>query len=53
MTDIIVSLRHVAKSYRRGKQSIEVLQDLDLEIAQGDFVALMGPSGSAKRPCSI
>ena len=48
MTETIVSLRHVAKSYRRGKQSIDVLQDLNLDIAKGEFVALMGPSGSGK-----
>jgi putative ABC transport system ATP-binding protein len=48
MTETIVSLRHVAKSYVRGKQRIDVLQDLDLDIAKGEFVALMGPSGSGK-----
>ena len=48
MTETIVSLRHVAKSYRRGKQTIGVLQDLNLDIAKGEFVALMGPSGSGK-----
>jgi putative ABC transport system ATP-binding protein len=44
----IVSLRNVVKSYTRGKQTVEVLHHLDIEIAQGDFVALMGPSGSGK-----
>ena len=48
MTETIVSLRHVAKSYMRGKQRIDVLQDLNLDIAKGEFVALMGPSGSGK-----
>jgi putative ABC transport system ATP-binding protein len=44
----IVSLRDVKKSYIRGKQKVEVLHGVDLEIEQGEFVALMGPSGSGK-----
>ncbi|MBI2383599.1 MAG: ABC transporter ATP-binding protein [Gammaproteobacteria bacterium] len=48
MAESVVSLRGVNKSYTRGKQSVDVLQNLDLEIAKGDFCALMGPSGSGK-----
>jgi putative ABC transport system ATP-binding protein len=48
MSEAIVSLRGVSKSYLRGKQTIEVLQSLDLDIARGQFLALMGPSGSGK-----
>ena len=48
MTEAIVSLRGVRKSYTRGKQTVEVLESLDLDIARGDFLALMGPSGSGK-----
>ena len=48
MSEAIVSLRNVDKRYVRGKQSIEVLQGLNLDIPKGDFVALMGPSGSGK-----
>jgi len=44
----VVSLAHVIKRYVRGKQSIEVLHELDLEIPAGEFLALMGPSGSGK-----
>ena len=44
----IVSLHNVVKTYTRGKQTVEVLHNLNIEIAQGDFVALMGPSGSGK-----
>src|SRR3546814_16898821 len=44
----IGSLKHGAKRYTRGKQAVEVLHSLNLEITQGDFVALMGPSGSGK-----
>lgn len=44
----LVSIRNVSKRYQRGKQSVEVLQNLDLDIGQGEFIALMGPSGSGK-----
>ena len=43
-----ISLRNVAKHYRRGKESVEVLHGLNLEIPEGEFVSLMGPSGSGK-----
>jgi putative ABC transport system ATP-binding protein len=48
MADALVSLKGVSKSYVRGRQEVPVLQSLDLEIARGDFLALMGPSGSGK-----
>ena len=48
MNDAIVSLRNVVKHYTRGKQDVPVLDHLDLDIARGEFVALMGPSGSGK-----
>ncbi|WP_293370435.1 ABC transporter ATP-binding protein [Nevskia sp.] len=48
MTTALVSIRGVSKRYTRGKQTVEVLSHLDLDIASGDFLALMGPSGSGK-----
>ncbi|HEU5194378.1 MAG TPA: ABC transporter ATP-binding protein [Methylomirabilota bacterium] len=44
----LVQVRGVTKSYRRGGETIEVLHGVNLDIARGDFVALMGPSGSGK-----
>jgi putative ABC transport system ATP-binding protein len=43
-----IVLRNVTKEYRRDEFRIPVLVDLDLSVAEGDFLALMGPSGSGK-----
>jgi putative ABC transport system ATP-binding protein len=44
----LVEIRHLFKSYYRGNQEIPVLQDITLDIPEGEFIALMGPSGSGK-----
>ena len=44
----LIEIRDVSKLYLRGKQKVEVLHHIDLDIAEGDFLALMGPSGSGK-----
>jgi putative ABC transport system ATP-binding protein len=44
----LISLKGVVKSYKRGRQTVEVLHNLDLEVQPGEFLALMGPSGSGK-----
>ena len=44
----LVTVRQLEKTYRRGSERIAVLQGVDLDIAQGEFLALMGPSGSGK-----
>src|SRR4051812_23692878 len=46
--DNAVLLRDIVKTYRRGKEKIEVLHHLDLSVRSGEFLALMGPSGSGK-----
>jgi putative ABC transport system ATP-binding protein len=48
MNEKLVQIRGVAKDYRRGVETVHVLQALDLDIREGDFLALMGPSGSGK-----
>src|SRR5690606_32280850 len=40
--------RNLTKTYQRGPEKVAVLQGVNLDIQQGDFVALMGPSGSGK-----
>lgn len=44
----IVEIINVSKSYRRGNRMIPVLIDINLNIEEGEFLALMGPSGSGK-----
>ena len=44
----LVEIRKLSKTYVRGKQKVEVLHGVELDIAAGDFLALMGPSGSGK-----
>jgi putative ABC transport system ATP-binding protein len=44
----IIELRGVGKAYYRGKEKLQVLEGLDLDIEAGSFEALMGPSGSGK-----
>jgi len=44
----IVEVQKVSKSYRRGDRRLAVLQDINLEVQEGEFLALMGPSGSGK-----
>jgi putative ABC transport system ATP-binding protein len=46
--DPLISLRGVGKVYETGAQTVVGLADVDLDIAAGDFLAVMGPSGSGK-----
>jgi putative ABC transport system ATP-binding protein len=48
MSEILARLVDVSRTYQKGKERVEVLHQLNLEIPQGDFVAIMGPSGSGK-----
>ena len=45
---VLVQIRSLSKVYERGRQRVEVLHHIDMDVQEGEFVALMGPSGSGK-----
>jgi putative ABC transport system ATP-binding protein len=47
-TDVLVRAHNVHKAFRRGSERIDVLQGVNVNVGNGDFLALMGPSGSGK-----
>src|ERR1700674_1449764 len=46
--DSLIRVRGLDKKYRRGGEEVDVLQGLNLDVEQGEFLAFMGPSGSGK-----
>ncbi|HFI2473531.1 TPA: ABC transporter ATP-binding protein [Streptococcus suis] len=48
MKNQLIKLTNINKSYKNGDQELRVLKDIDLEVEEGEFLAIMGPSGSGK-----
>ena len=48
MKNQLIKLTNINKSYRNGDQELRVLKAIDLEVEEGEFLAIMGPSGSGK-----
>lgn len=48
MNDVVMACRNVHKTYSQGKLEVNVLRGINLQISQGDMLAVMGASGSGK-----
>jgi len=48
MSEPLVVMNHLTKSFHRDSVEVEVLKDINLEVHEGEFLSLMGPSGSGK-----
>ncbi len=50
MKNQLIRLTSINKSYKNGDQELRVLKNIDLEVEEGEFLAIMGPSGSGNQP---
>ena len=48
LTQEIISMQGVCKSYKMGSEKLNVLKDIDFTVSKGEFTAILGPSGSGK-----
>ncbi len=51
MSEIVIRTRRLSKEYVRDEFHVTALDAVDIDIDRGDFVALMGPSGSGNQRC--
>ena len=48
LSDVLIDIRGVSKTFRLGKTMVYALRDISFEINHGEYLSVMGPSGSGK-----
>ncbi len=48
MEDLVIVMRDIRKVYETGREKVEVLRGINLDVKRGEFLAIMGPSGAGK-----
>lgn len=48
MSEAILEMKGIVKEYAVGEQTVRVLNGIDLSVEKGEFLAVLGPSGSGK-----
>ena len=49
MSEYVLQMEHITKSYQDGMDKNVVLNDISLKVKRGELIAIVGPSGSGKR----
>jgi putative ABC transport system ATP-binding protein len=50
--DTVIELRNLVRHYTMGDEEVKALDGVDLDIGRGEYVSIVGPSGSGKPPYS-
>ena len=45
---MLVEMKDICKDYPQGKETVRILKNVNLQVEEGDYLAIMGPSGSGK-----
>lgn len=51
MSNLVLEAKNISKSFTDGKTTVEVIKNLSLQVKKGEFVSIVGSSGSGKVPC--